>query len=100
MMATSGNNQTKNPKTRKIKQLMDKRKRNVTQFWVPGHAKRALEESISNDKNYPPEDLGECIKTEMAGIRQRRWKEGEKPMKERKKNPGWQNNTEKLKRRD
>jgi ribonuclease HI len=69
MMAASGNNPTKNPKTRKIKQLMDKRKRNVTLCWLPTHAgitetkevdkeaKRAHEESISSDEKYPPEDL-------------------------------------------
>jgi ribonuclease HI len=64
MMATSGNKHTKNPKTRKIRQLMEKRKGNEGR---PGHAgitenekvddeaKRALEKSISNDENYPPE---------------------------------------------
>jgi hypothetical protein len=36
----------------------------------------------------------------MAGSRQRRWEEGENAMKERKKNTGWQNDTEKLKRRN
>jgi ribonuclease HI len=48
---------------------MDKRKENVTLCWVPGHpgitgneeadeeAKRAIEESITNDEKYPPEDL-------------------------------------------
>jgi ribonuclease HI len=48
----------------KIRQLMDKRKGNVTLCWVPGHtgitgneeadeeAKRALEEPISNDEKY------------------------------------------------
>jgi ribonuclease HI len=63
---------------------MDKRKRNVTLCWVPGdagitrneeadeEAKRALEESISNDEKYPPEDLSRWIITEMAGSRQRR----------------------------
>jgi ribonuclease HI len=47
--------------------------------WVPGHvritgneegdeeAKRALEESISNDEKYSPEDLIGWIKTEMPG---------------------------------
>jgi ribonuclease HI len=38
MMTASGNNHTKNPKTRKIRQLMDKRKGNVTLCWVPRHA--------------------------------------------------------------
>jgi hypothetical protein len=37
MMAASGNNRMKNPKTRKIGQLMDKRKGNLTLCWVPGH---------------------------------------------------------------
>jgi hypothetical protein len=32
MMAASGSNHTKNPKTRKISQLMDKQKGNVTLF--------------------------------------------------------------------
>jgi hypothetical protein len=65
-------------------------------------AKRALEESIPNDEKYPPVDLSEWIKTEMAGSRQKRWEEGENAMKERKKNTGWQNknDTEKLKRHD
>jgi hypothetical protein len=44
MMAASGNNNTKNPKTRKIRKLMDE---------------ESLEESFSNDKKYPPEDLSE-----------------------------------------
>jgi ribonuclease HI len=38
MMAASGNNHTKNPKTRKIRPLMDKQKGGVTLCWVPGHA--------------------------------------------------------------
>jgi hypothetical protein len=36
----------------------------------------------------------------MAGSRQRILEEGDNAMKERKKNTGWQNDTEKLKRRD
>jgi hypothetical protein len=91
---------------------MDKRKGIVTLCWVPGHAgitkneeadeeaKRPLEESIPKDEKYPPKDLSEWIKTEMAGSRQRRFEEGGNAMKERKKNTGWQNDTEKLKRRD
>jgi hypothetical protein len=38
MVAASGKNHMKNPKTRKIRQLMDKRKGNVTLCSVPGHA--------------------------------------------------------------
>jgi ribonuclease HI len=64
MMVASGNNHTKNPKARKIRQLMDKRKGNVTLCWVPRHfgitgndeAELALEESIPDDEKYPKED--------------------------------------------
>jgi ribonuclease HI len=73
-------------------------KGNVTLCCVPGHAqitgnekadeeaKRALEESISNNEKYPPEDLSGWIKTEIASSRQIRWEEGVNIMKERKKN--------------
>jgi hypothetical protein len=37
---------------------------------------------------------------EMVGSQQRRWEEGENVMKERKKNMVWQNDTQKLRRRD
>jgi ribonuclease HI len=36
-MAASVNDHMKNLKTKKIRQLMDKRKGNVTLCWVPGH---------------------------------------------------------------
>jgi hypothetical protein len=97
MMTPSGNNHTTNPKTRRIRQLMDKRKENVALCWVPGHAgrtgnkeadeeaKQALEESIPNDEKYPPEDLSGWIKTEMVGSRQKSWEAGENAMKERKR---------------
>jgi hypothetical protein len=99
-MTTSGNNHTKNPKSRKIMQLMDKRIENITLCWVPGHAgitgneeadeeaKRALEESIPNDEKYPPEDLSWRISTEIAVSPQRRWKEGKNAMKGKKKEHG------------
>jgi hypothetical protein len=38
IMAASGSNYTKGPKTRKNSQLMDKRKGNLTLCWVSGHA--------------------------------------------------------------
>jgi ribonuclease HI len=74
MMTASGNNHTKNPKIRKIRQLMDKRKDNVTLCWVQEHAGitankeadeetiRVLENSIPSDEKYPPEDLSGWIK--------------------------------------
>jgi hypothetical protein len=37
------------------------------------------------------------MKAEMVGSRQRWWKDEENAIKERKKNTGWQNDTEKLK---
>jgi hypothetical protein len=63
---------------------MDKRKGNVSLCWVPGHAgitrnekadveaKRALEESISNDEKYPPKNLSGWIKMEMVRSRKKR----------------------------
>jgi hypothetical protein len=60
----------------------------------------ALKESIPNDEKYPPKDLSRCIKTEIAGSRQRKREKKENVMKKRKKKTGWQNDTEKLKRRD
>jgi hypothetical protein len=36
----------------------------------------------------------------MAGSRQRRWEKGENVIKKRKKDIGWQIDTEELKRRD
>jgi ribonuclease HI len=83
-VAASGNNHTKIPETRKIRQLVDKQKGNITLCWVPGHAgitgneeadeeeKRTHEESILYDKKYAPENLSGWIKTEMASSRQRR----------------------------
>jgi ribonuclease HI len=79
MITASGNNHTKNPKTRKIRQLMDKRKGNVPLCWVPGlaektgnkemdeEAKRALDESIPNDEKYPPENLSGWRAAEKRG---------------------------------
>jgi ribonuclease HI len=49
MMAASGNNHTKNPKTRKIRQLMDKRKGNLTLCWVPGHAGKTGNEKVDEE---------------------------------------------------
>jgi hypothetical protein len=63
-------------------------------------AKRALEESIPNDLKYPPDDISGLIKTEIVGSWQRKWEERDNAMKEKKKTTIWQNDTEKLKKRD
>jgi ribonuclease HI len=55
MMAASGNNHTKNPKTRKIRQLMDKQKGSVPLCWVPGHARIIGNEEADSDEKYPPD---------------------------------------------
>jgi ribonuclease HI len=104
LSTASGNNHTKNPKTRKIRQLMDKRQGNVPLCWVPGlaektgnkeadeEAKRALDESIPNDEKYPPENLTGWRAAEKQG-----GKRGECNQRE---NTAWQIDTKKLKTRD
>jgi hypothetical protein len=54
---------------------MNKRKGTVLGARITGNeeaneeAKRAIEEPISNDEKYPPEDLSGWIKMEMTGSR-------------------------------
>jgi hypothetical protein len=89
MMAESGNNHTKNAKTRKIRQLMDKRKGNVTLCWVPGHARITGNEETDKEakRALDPErrkiPIRRWIKTEISCSRQRRCEEGENAMREK-----------------
>jgi ribonuclease HI len=69
MMAVEGTRWTKNPKTRRIRELLDQEKGRVKLIWIPSHsgitgneradeaAKNALEEDIKDRELYPPKDL-------------------------------------------
>jgi hypothetical protein len=67
---------------------MDKRKGNETLCCVPGHpgitgneeadeeAKRALEETISNDEKYPPEYFADALKRKWWAVDKEGGKKG------------------------
>jgi ribonuclease HI len=66
IMAVEGTRWTKNPKTRRIRELLDQENERVKLMWIPTHsgitrnerpdeaAKNALEEVISDRELYPP----------------------------------------------
>jgi ribonuclease HI len=72
-MAVEGTRWTKNPKTRRIRELLDQEKGRVKLMWIPSHsgitgnetadeaAKKALEEDINDREQYPPQDLINCL---------------------------------------
>jgi ribonuclease HI len=79
--AINGNNHTKNPKTIKLREMMDLNRKQITLLWVPGHmsipgkeqadeeAKAALDDDIQQNEEYPPKDLEKWLKTETTKIR-------------------------------
>jgi hypothetical protein len=69
MVAVEGTKWTKNPKTRRIRELLDQEKERVKLLWILSYsrntgnkradeaAKNALEEDINDQELYPPQDL-------------------------------------------
>jgi ribonuclease HI len=69
LTAFNGNNHTKNPKTIKLREMMDRNRKQITLLWVPRHmgipgnkqadeeAKAALDDDIQQNEEYPPKDL-------------------------------------------
>jgi ribonuclease HI len=69
MMAVKDTRWTKNPKTRRMRELLDQEKGRVKLKWIPSYsgitgnekadevAKNALEEDINDQELYPPQDL-------------------------------------------
>jgi hypothetical protein len=80
LTAIKGNNHTKNQKTIKLREMMNRLKKQITPIWVPGHmdipgneqadeeAKAALDDDLQLEQNeeYPPNDLENWLKTEMT----------------------------------
>jgi hypothetical protein len=95
LTAINGNNHTKSPKTIKLREMMDRNKKQITILWVPGHmgipgneqadeeAKAALDDDIQNEE-YTPKYLENWLKTETTKIRKERWRNGSDNMKGRK----------------
>jgi ribonuclease HI len=69
LTAINGNNHTKNPKTIKLREMIDRNKKQITLVWVPGHigipgneqaddeAKAALDDDIQQNEEYPQKHL-------------------------------------------
>jgi hypothetical protein len=105
MTAINGSNHTKNPKTIKLRGMMDRNKKQITLLWVPGHmgipgneqadeeAKAALDVNIQQNEEYPPKDLEKWLKTETTKIRKERWRNGSNHMKGRKIEHGYDGDT-------
>jgi ribonuclease HI len=78
LTAIRGSNHTKNPKTIKLREMMDRLKKHITLLWVPGHmgipgnekaddeAKAALDDDLLQNEEYPPQDLQNWIKAETS----------------------------------
>jgi hypothetical protein len=59
-MAVEGTRWTKNPRTRRIRKLLDHKKERVKLMRIPSHSGitgNALEEDINDRELYPPQDL-------------------------------------------
>jgi ribonuclease HI len=66
LTAINGSNHTKNPKRIKLREMMDRNKKQIRLLWVPGHmgipgneqadkeAKAALDDDIQLNEEYPP----------------------------------------------
>jgi CRISPR/Cas system CMR-associated protein Cmr5 small subunit len=76
MITVEGTRWTKNPKTRRIRELLDKEKVRVKLMWIPSHSgntKNALEEDINHRELYPPQDLINWMKKTHANNKKERW---------------------------
>jgi ribonuclease HI len=95
----------KNPKTRRIRELLDQKTGRVTLMWIPIHsgiteneradeaAKNALEEDINDRELCPPQDLINWMKKTDAKNRQERWAQGLNTMRFRKETIEWKDDS-------
>jgi hypothetical protein len=80
----------------KLREMIDRNKKQITLVWVPGHmgipgneqaddeAKAALDDDIQQNKEYPQKHLEKWLKTETTKIRKEQWRNGSNNMKGRK----------------
>jgi hypothetical protein len=105
MMAVERTRWTKNPKTRRIRELLDQEKRRIKLVWIPSRsgvtgsekadeaAKNALEEDFNDRELYLPQYLIKWTKKTDTKNRQKRWAQGEKTMRLRKETIEWKEHT-------
>jgi ribonuclease HI len=97
LTAINGNtNHTNNPKTIKLRKMMDRNRKQITLLWVPGHmgipgneladeeAKAALDDDITTKRRKPPERSRKVVKNRNDKD-QKRAMEKRKQQHERKK---------------
>jgi hypothetical protein len=97
LTAINGNtNHTNNPKTIKLRKMMDRNRKQITLLWVPGHmgipgneladeeAKAALDDDITTKRRKPPERSRKMVKNRNDKD-QKRAMEKRKQQHERKK---------------
>jgi ribonuclease HI len=95
-LAVEGTRWAKNPKTKRIRELLDQEKGRVKLMWIPSHsgftgnneradeaAKNALEDD-NDRKLYPPQDLINWPKKTDAKNRQEKKAQGENTSRFRK----------------
>jgi ribonuclease HI len=70
----------------KLRDTMDRFKKQITLLWVPGHmgipgnkqadeeAKAALDDNIQQNEEHPPKDLEKWLKTGTTKIKKERWR--------------------------
>jgi ribonuclease HI len=93
-MAIEENDDTNNPKTRALRELLDEESRIVSLIWIPGHkgvagneqvdieAKSTFEDTLHPTKRIPPRDLSKWLT--IKELKNERWTTCNNEMKEKK----------------
>jgi hypothetical protein len=110
LIAASDKKVTKNPKTRKIRKLLEQEGDKNTLLWVPSHvgiprnekadkaAKEALDEQLDRTEEYPPQDLAKWIIQQLDENQQTHWEQNDSEMRNPKTHRTKSNDTSAMKR--